>query len=254
MFIRTSLAFLALTLLSAGAMPQEVGSRKAQLVRRYEGGCGYSCNQELAIDLGGVYGNRPDDVMAVRFCSKLPLPRAYAIAASRPDYVNEILMGSYRYTPDRILLLRSPDCLGKDSSVAPTEYWIVPKGAAPPPSVESIKLCQIKHNTPGDGERLSGYPNYRSELRNMTRELRANPEAVGFVVGYFINRPSRGLRSRMLESERLLARSGLPRSRYMVHMMRWTGEYSTDPPEPEPKYPTVFTVALYENCHSEAAR
>jgi hypothetical protein len=254
MFMRTSLVLLVLMLLPAGTSSQETGLRKAQLVRRYESGCGYSCNQELAIDLGGIYGNRPDDLMAVRFCSRLPLPRAYAIAASRPSYVNEILMGSYHYTPDRILFLRSDGCIGRDPSVVPTEYWIVPKGADLPPSVESFKLCQIKHNTLGDDEYLSGDPNYKVELPRMARELRANPKAVGFVVGYYIKRPSRGLRGRMLESEKLLARSGLPRSRYMVHMMRWTGEYSIDPPEPEPKYPTVFTVALREGCQAEAAR
>ena len=75
---------------------QNVAQPKAELVHRYERGCGYSCNQELAIDLGGVSGTASDDIVAVRFCSKEPLPRALALAASPPDYVITILTGVYR--------------------------------------------------------------------------------------------------------------------------------------------------------------
>jgi hypothetical protein len=67
---------------------------KAELIHRYERGCAYSCNQELAIDLGGVRGATSDDTIAVRLCSKEPLDRALAYAASPPGYVIEILMGN----------------------------------------------------------------------------------------------------------------------------------------------------------------
>jgi hypothetical protein len=176
------------------------------------------------------------------------LANAYAIAASPPGYVNQILIGSYHYTPERIMLLRSDTCPGTDSSVAPTEYWIVPSGTALPLSIERIKLCQIMYKAFGDSGALSGERDYKAELQKMTQELRLNPKATGFVVGNFINRPSRGLQRRMRECERILESSGLPRTRYMVHTMHWTGEHSVDPAEPEPKRPTLFAVELTDEC------
>jgi len=131
-------------ILGASAFGQNGARPTAELVHRYERGCGYSCNQELAIDLGGVAGTQPDDIVAIRFCSKEPLPKAIALSASPPDYVISILKGIYKYMPDRVFLLRSDDCLSANLAMAATEYWVIHKGGGLPSYVESVKSCQIK--------------------------------------------------------------------------------------------------------------
>jgi hypothetical protein len=243
------LAMLWGVLIPADVRLQEKAQRETKLVKRAEIGCGYSCNQELAIDLGGVHGDQPGDVVAVRFCSKLPLPMAFATTTSPPWYVFSILTDNYRYTPERLLFLRSADCVSSQPAAA-TEYWVVPKGAPLPPHLEAVKPCRLVYDSLAGDESLPGERGYKSELRRLVRKLRANSNAVGVVQGFYINRPQRSLKRRMLESERFLERSGLPSGRYLVLMMHWTGEYGIDPPEPQPKYPNVFTVEVKPGCES----
>src|SRR5215813_954620 len=109
-------------LLSTQAIKSEI-----KLVHRYDNTCGYSCAQELAIDLGGVYGKKPDDTIAVRFCTKDPLPAALTTSAAAYGYAISILESSYGYTPDRVLFLRSEDCLGSNHAITATEFWVIPK-------------------------------------------------------------------------------------------------------------------------------
>lgn len=234
--------------LSLGALvsEQNIIPPKAELVHRYERGCGISCNQELAIDLGGVTGTASDDIVAVRFCSKEPMPKALALAASPPDYVVTILTGNYKYTPERILFLRSGDCLGQNPYVAATEYWVIHKGGAIPSSVESVKSCQV--NFGSLGTRGATARDFKIALRELPKSLKANPERFGIVLGYYINHPSRILKQRLNQVRRFLGKSGLPQSKYNVSLKRWTGEYAIDPPEPEPKYPDISVIELSAGC------
>src|SRR5947209_3185941 len=95
---------LGLFLSFSGLLQKQSSVRsQAKLVHRYEKTCGYSCAQELAIDLGGVYRKEPTDSVAVRFCSKEPLPVALSTSAAAYGYVISILQGSYGYTPERVL-------------------------------------------------------------------------------------------------------------------------------------------------------
>jgi hypothetical protein len=218
----------------------------AELVRRYEHGCGDSCNQELAIDLGGVAGTQPDDSVAIRFCSKESLPKALAFAASPPANVISILEGVYKYTPERILFLRSDDCISSNSAVAATEYWVIHKGGAIPPSIESVKSCQV--NLGSLGYRGAIARDYRAALRDLPNKLKGNPARFGVVLGYYIKRPSRTLRQRLNEAKQFLEKSGLPQNRYIVSLKQWTGGYVADPPEPETKYPDIAVIEVTEKC------
>jgi hypothetical protein len=216
----------------------------AKLIHRYEKSCGYSCAQELAIDLGGVYGKNPDDTVAVRLCSKEPLPVALSISAAAYGYVISILEGSYRYTPERLLFLRSKDCLGADELIAATEFWVIPKGATLPSSVESMKSSQVRIDSLGMEGLIGNVRTYKVALQKLLAKLRGNPEAVGVVVGYYYKQPSPVMKRRLGEARRMLERSGLPKDRYSIRLSPWTGEQSVDSSEPEPKYPSVFVVEL----------
>ena len=223
-------------------------SPEAVHVHRYEIGCGSSCQQEAAIDLGNGYARNPTDIVAIRFCSREPMARAISMAAAYPDGVLWQLTEIYNFTPDRILFLRSEDCLGSNPSVAATEYWVVPQGAVFPSFVERIKSCQVKFDDLEIEDTLHSSPRYRTELQNLPVRLRENPNLIGVVRGYYIGRPSRAMRQNMRNAQRFLERSGLSPDRYFAHLMHWTGEYGIDPPEPKPNYPTVFTIEILREC------
>src|SRR5215203_3605877 len=120
MIQKVSVVVFVLVLFCTLLQAQQKSEPVAKLVHRYERGCGYSCAQELAIDLGGVYAAKIDDRVAVRFCSKEPMPIALTTAAAAYAYVNSILEGSYGYTAERVLFLRSEDCLGPHANVTAT--------------------------------------------------------------------------------------------------------------------------------------
>jgi hypothetical protein len=233
-------------MLGALALGQNSAQPKAELIHRYERGCGYSCNQELAIDLGGGAGTESDDIIAIRFCSKEPLSKALAFAASPPDYVISILKDTYKYTPERILLLRSNNCLSTNPAVAATEYWVIHKGGDLPSYIESVKSCQVDFGSLG--RRGANARNYKAALHRFPQTLKANPNRFGMVLGYYLKRPNRSLKQRLNEAKKFLERSGLPQNRYIISLKPWTGEYGSDPPEPEPKYPDIAIIEVSEEC------
>jgi hypothetical protein len=212
----------------------------AKLVHRYEYGCGYSCAQEVAIDLGGMYAAKSDDRVAVRFCSKEPLPVALTTAAAAYAYVNSILEGSYGYTAERVLFLRSEDCLGPDPAVTATEFWAVPKGATAPTAIETMTSNRVRIETIPGKRSITSRHGYREALKHLQERLATDPEATGIVIGSYYKSPNALMERRLSEARQMLSKSGLPQGRYFVRLSPWTGEYSLS--SPEPKYPSLFVV------------
>jgi len=243
--MRLALALTLGLLPFSALLPRQVGNRpEAKLVHRYERRCGYSCAQELAIDLGGVYGKNPSDTVAVRFCSKEPLPVALSTSAADYAYVITILQGSYGYTPERILFLRAEDCIGSEKTGVATEFWAIPNGAALPASVELIRSSQARIDPLGMKGLVGSARSYRAALQKLPTKLLAKPGAVGVVVGYYYKQPSLMMKRRLREVQKMLERSGLPPERYFVRLAPWTGEQAIDPSDPEPKYPRVFVIEI----------
>lgn len=149
---------------------------QAEPINRYERRCGYSCAQELAIELG-TPNTTPDSLVALRFCSKEPLPLALYTSAATFGYAVSILIDSYGYTPERVLYLRSEDCLGPVPAVTATEFWTIPPGAVLPTSVETVKSSQVLVDTI-EMEGIVNAQRYKSGLRDLTETLHAKPDAI----------------------------------------------------------------------------
>lgn len=219
---------------------------EARLVNRCESGCSSSnAVMEATIDLLHHLG-QPPDMVAIRVCSKRAMPIALFIATTDPIYVTRWLATVHNYPTERVVFLRSEDCLGTNPAVAATELWAIPRGAALPTSVESVQANRVRsevigadENTPARGAR-----DYRAATQDLIRKLRARPNAVGIVLGYYYKRPSPIMRRRLREVRRLLERSGLPQNRYFVCFMPWQGEYGIDPPTSEPRYPSVSMIEI----------
>jgi hypothetical protein len=82
-----------------------------------------------------------------------------------------------------ISLLRSEGCLSHNPAIAVTEFWAIPKGATPPPSVESIRSSQAQLEVVRTEDTIKSAKGYRAALQQLAAKLRAKPEAAGVIVG-----------------------------------------------------------------------
>ncbi len=251
MFKKAFAAVILVLLLSYTCVPgQEHSQSQAKLVHRYDRGCGYSCAQETAIDLGLKAAKR-DDKIAVRFCSKERMPLALTTAAAAYAYVISILEGSYGFTAERVLFLRSEDCLGPYANVTATEFWALPKGTTAPTSVESMTSNRVRIETVAAKGMTTNRRAYQAALKKLKERLEKDPKAIGIVVGDYYKTPSASMKRRLYEARQSLLRSRLPQERYFVRLAPWTGEYSLG--SPEPKYPSLFVVEIRATAQSDNA-
>lgn len=237
--------FLIFGLLLSTSVSLGQDKRQPVQVRRYEHmGSGFDAITEANYELTRI-ADKPDDLAVIRVCSRESMPLALSIAAMNPFTVARALNQGYNFSLERILFLRSEDCLGSDPAVAATELWAAPKDGALPPFVESIKSSQAHLEILGTKDLLAaGTRNYRVAVKELTTKLRAAPEAVGVVVGYYYKNPSLVMKRRLREVRKMLEQSGLRQDRYFVRFIPWPGERSVDPPEAEPRYPSVFVVKV----------
>lgn len=183
--------------------------------------------------------------VAIRVCSREQLPFALATAGANPFLIADRLVNAYAYLPERVLFLRSEDCLptGRQSELV-TEIWAIPEGASLPPQIETLRSDQVRITPLGMARANRGMRDYRAALQKLIQDLRANLSSVGVVFGYFLKHPDASLQRRLREVNRTLARSGLPPERYLVRPRAWDDEVSTYPPDSEPKYPSLFVVEV----------
>src|SRR5688572_12483437 len=137
MTMKKTLAVVTL-LLSIVHSSMGQGIEKARMVRPpFVGGDALHAIQEVALDFK-AHATDPGDRVAVRVCSKNKMRRALLQATASPFVLQEYLE-HYGFNARRILFLRSEDCRAAgDPSIVVTEFWVIPNGAAPPASVESI--------------------------------------------------------------------------------------------------------------------
>ncbi len=246
--------FLLLLLPAFGVFAQSDSEHVARLFKRYDSGAAYNRVTEDVLTLSISVTAKDRARVAVRVCSKEPMPFALATAGADPFHIAELLTGGYGYTSERVIFLRSEDCLSKYPSRPAIELWTVPEGASLPPYVEALKSNQARLVSLGKRPANRGVRDYRSAVGEMIKTLRADPASRGVVFGYFLERPSPVLKRRLREVTKILKQSGLPSDRYLVRPMGWNDEVSTYPPDLEPTYPTVFVVQVIGTAKPTAKR
>lgn len=236
--------FFTVILSGLPATAQSDAGPTAQLFTRYEQGAAPHRINEDVLTLMQSRGDEARAKVAIRVCSKAALPFALATANADPFVIADAV-GGYAYPPERVIFLRSEDCLSLGARPEPvTEVWALPEGASLPPHVEALRSNQVRLISLGKRPDNRGARDYRPALQRLIRDLRANPASVGVVFGYFLESPSVALRRRLREVTRTLERSGLPKERYLVRLTPWNDEASTIPPDAEPRYPSVFVVKV----------
>jgi hypothetical protein len=176
-------------------------------------------------------------------CSKKPLPFALATASADPFLVAKLLRDGYAYPSERVIFLRSEDCLSlKEPLRSVTEIWTLSEGASLPSYVEALKSNEARFVSLGKRPANRGVRDYRVAMGELIKILRADPRSRGVVFGYFLEQPSPALRRRLREVTTIFQQSGLSSDRYLVRPMRWNDEVSTYPPDSEPQFPSVFVI------------
>ncbi len=149
---------------------QETVKPKARLVRpAFTGGDFLHVIEEAAIDIK-EYAGGPGGAAAVRVCTKEPLPVALTTATANPFIMIDYLE-HYGFSREHILFLRAEDCSGKNPAIVMTEFWAIPKGATPPPSVESIRSSQARLEVVRTEDTIKSARDYRAALRQLYPDL-----------------------------------------------------------------------------------
>lgn len=217
----------------------------ARLFVRYERAVsGHRISEDL-LALRDSVSRKDTTLIAIRVCSKEPLPLAAANAVNPFNLAD--LLGGYGYTPQQIMFLRSEDCPSASTDTPATEMWVIPEGVALPPHADALKSNELRLVPLGRKPFNRGVRDYKAALNELVRDLQADPDDAGVVFGYFLKSPSPALRRRMREAAGILRRSGLPANRHLVRSRFWNDETSTIPPDSEPTYPSVFLVDVVKN-------
>ena len=210
---------------------------EARMVRdAFVGGDSLHAIQEVALDLK-AHATGAGDRVAVRVCSKEKLSVALLTATASPFVLREYLE-HHGIEAQRVLFLRSEDCLARDTSTAVTEFWLVPKGAEPPASVESIRADRAHVQVVRAADEVKTRKDYVDGLQELLSNVRNRPEAVAVVVGAYYERPSAVLVSNLRRARTVLLSGQGQASRVYVHTVRTSGIREGD--EREPNYPNLY--------------
>src|SRR6185369_14427076 len=103
--------FILLLLAAFGVFAQSDSEQTARCFKRYDPGAAYNRVTEDVLTLSLSVKAKERAWIAVRVCSKEPIPFALATAGADPFHIAELLTGGYGYTADRVIFLRSENCL-----------------------------------------------------------------------------------------------------------------------------------------------
>lgn len=223
-----------------GLAAQQREQHSSVLVRTFYKGDFLHANNEAAIDLRQIAG-KPEDRVAVRICSREPMPLALAIASGRPFLLSSNL-ANYGYSQERILFLRSNKCDSFDTKIAITEFWAIPKGASLPSFVEVLSASQVQIKEYTATRRSAKTTTYAQQVVELADDLRSNPNTVGIAIGYYYKRPNGRLKQRLQNVAKSLKALGLPANRVYYRLLPWSG--TIDSGDKEPEYPSLFSVSL----------
>jgi hypothetical protein len=239
---------LILILFSISSFPAlQTTQPQAKLVRKaFKRGDFIAVAQEAALDLK-AYANGSSDMVAIRVCSKSPLPLALTQSLISPLYMLSYLE-HYGFSQERILFLRSVDCLSDDPTITTTEFWAIPQGASLPPSVETIKSCQAKSQLVGTESPIKSEQVFRQTLQEFTVKLRLSSKALGVVTGYYYQSPNTIMKRKIRDTKRFMERKGISRDRYFINLQIWPGENDVDSTKTEPMYPELEIIEIFKDC------
>jgi hypothetical protein len=174
--------------------------------------------------------------IGIRVCSTEPL--LFSIARST---MNALRMADYLttigYKKSDVFMLRAADCIGKvKGELSPTEIWGLSDNSRLPANVENIAYDSLVIKSLGFDPVDCPKTNYRQSETKLIEELNRDKEAVAVIVGYYVERPSKLLQSRIKKIEMKLDTAHISKSRYRIAFEAWhdgdSGCVNTEPVQP----------------------
>jgi hypothetical protein len=174
--------------------------------------------------------------IGIRVCSTEPL--LFSIARST---MNALRMADYLitigYKKSDVFLLRASDCIGKvKGELFSTEIWGLPDNSRLPGNVENITYDELAMKTLGFDPVDCPKVIYRLSETKLIEELNRDKGAVAVIVGYYIERPSKLLKSHIKQIQKKLDTEHISRSRYRIGFEAWhdgdSGCISSEPIHP----------------------
>jgi hypothetical protein len=193
--------------------------------------------------------NKPNAMLAVRVCSQKPLAETLAIATAPPIGIHEYMVKAGGYSPERITLLRAEDCISRDPKNAATELWVVPQGGAIPVHTEQFEPCRVNIQSMLTTRLGESGRDYKSALSRLVNALRKRPQAFGVVNGFYYpdrQRPSLKMSETLREARKVLRRSKISPTRYLVRLKPWNEDWS--PQSTESTYPAILVIEVDKMC------
>ena len=246
------LKILLLTHIVFSALQGSANS-EAKLVHRFERETNQSSISQAVDASLKDYSNDPNNIIALRVCSKDTFPFSLYSSAVSPVIVQGYIQLGWLnpISRERIPFIRAEDCNVNDSPIAPVEVWVVPKGASLPPHVESVQFCQLRFSYIATNK-LKGRPHllsrreYQMALRNLVAKLRRNPKSVALFWGEYLREPSPMLEKNLRDLSALMEQQGFGGERYLTKFNHFGGDYQEGTPEPQ--YPDITTVEVSARC------
>ena len=187
-------------------------------------------------------------MVAIRICSKSPMPLALSISAISPFTMLEYL-DHYGFSSERILVLRSEDCVNADPTITATEFWAIPNGATLPPFIESIKSCQAKLESIGKKSPITNERTFEAGLRSLAVKLHSSSGAIGIIIAYYYKTPNLMMKRKIRKAREFLKQKGILQEQYFTSLQRWPGNSYKDLSYPEPKYPEMEIIEILKDCN-----
>jgi hypothetical protein len=141
------------------------------------------------------------------------------------------------YKKSDVFMLRAADCIGKvKGELSPTEIWGLSDNSRLPANVENIAYDSLVIKSLGFDPVDCPKTNYRQSETKLIEELNRDKEAVAVIVGYYVERPSKLLQSRIKKIEMKLDTAHISKSRYRIAFEAWhdgdSGCVNTEPVQP----------------------
>jgi hypothetical protein len=196
---------------------------------------------EYIDEISNYMSEHKESSFTVRLCTKEKFEVAIPIASIEPNMLSDYLIKSKIEPPyvsaDRIFVDRSEHCVGKSKTSIASELWFESKDNKVKNSIDKVNVCQISSgelSSIKDDDKNIGVGTYdhRKALKKFAEELKKRPNAVGVVIGNYVDNQSNSIKRKLAYAESWLGKSGLSKKQYAVKLMRWNG----NPDIYEPKY------------------
>lgn len=183
-------------------------------------------------------------LLAIRICSKDPMPVALATASGRPFWVTSMLEKKGFSKARMIYLRQDKNCKLENDQEALTEFWSVPRDTELPEFAESRKAQDLSVYELAQSEELTPAL-YKSALDKLIDVLRKDRRATAIVhIPYYPKSVSLEMNKRISFTLKYLSDNGI--GGYRIYVRKFSLGARPDATFEDPIYPDISVISENE--------